>query len=563
MLPIEVFHQVGGHVAGPTVSRGEGLALSHEDTAARARVTGSAAQTLRVTYSVRIERAGELREALSRFGPAGAGIIWQDEESRIRGGAAGPDGSIAGDGPVELTVTADLPAAELSGKTKLSLVLFGGNGDISGTRGVISGTPLVVLDTCTCTAKDGDEKLATWTVPGTHPPVWDPSTDSFDLHPQGPGIPMRLVRNQTDPLWKLICSGADIAQKPVRAEYLRLQINKGHPDYRELITPRTSAALLREIRASVLGTLVESVMRTVPYAGPDTRGAVSPRVSTVGDLVRWAVKTYRLDTVRTPAELAARLREVPAGRDAVRTVWPRLSTDKAAEICRQWTDTSAATMLARMTAHAEESAATDMSALRDMLRSDADELFAQIGWDKTTSLRGAYAFDMMFGLRIHRVLSESGFSARIGGRDGVWRALAVNVLPDIVARRLRGFSAARFYGEPRRNYLRMIWWYIHLSLQHNETGEPDYGATETILMRNSTDTIMQLVDRIGGGYPLELYREIMRQHAERTTGSDVERNLLRGVLERNIELSRKMEPAFYSGGVRKYVQDLFAEALPG
>ena len=70
-----------------------------------------------------------------------------------------------------------------------------------------------------------------------------------------------------------------------------------------------------------------------------------------------------------------------------------------------------------------------------------------------------------------------------------------------------GENEERFIGIPRdsRLYLKSIFWYIHLSFQENPEN------TYETLKNNSTDTIVQLVDRTGKGYNLDLVREIMRQ----------------------------------------------------
>ena len=69
-----------------------------------------------------------------------------------------------------------------------------------------------------------------------------------------------------------------------------------------------------------------------------------------------------------------------------------------------------------------------------------------------------------------------------------------------------------------------IWWYVHLSWQNN------INETYNILINNTTDTILQLVERPGLGYNVELYRELMKQY---NNYEDSSRNLFRTVLKLN------------------------------
>lgn len=97
------------------------------------------------------------------------------------------------------------------------------------------------------------------------------------------------------------------------------------------------------------------------------------------------------------------------------------------------------------------------------------------------------------------------------------------MIPDIVHARW-GMNASHFYQTSRRIWLKTIWWYIHLSWQNS------IDETYKILIGNTTDTILQLVERPGLGYNVELFREIMKQYANY---SDSSRNLFRTVLKLN------------------------------
>ena len=81
-----------------------------------------------------------------------------------------------------------------------------------------------------------------------------------------------------------------------------------------------------------------------------------------------------------------------------------------------------------------------------------------------------------------------------------------------------------FIKTSRRIWLKTIWWYVHLSWQNN------INETYNILINNTTDTILQLVERPGLGYNVELYRELMKQY---NNYEDSSRNLFRTVLKLN------------------------------
>src|SRR5699024_11798367 len=104
---------------------------------------------------------------------------------------------------------------------------------------------------------------------------------------------------------------------------------------------------------------------------------------------------------------------------------------------------------------------------------------------------------------------------------------------------------------PRRIWLKTIWWYIHLSWYKNKS------ETYDILKDNSTDTILQLVERPSLGYYIDLYREIMYQYYK-TGNSD--RDLFRRVLKLNTARIVSTSPELLDGGLVIYVAKLFEDA---
>lgn len=191
----------------------------------------------------------------------------------------------------------------------------------------------------------------------------------------------------------------------------------------------------------------------------------------------------------------------------------------------------------------------DFNALRLELLEARDSLFENLGLDKENKLD--YVFDLYFGLKLYTILNEQfSFTNRIATNDDIWRYLSVKVVPDIVHSRW-GFNEDRFYRLSRRNWLKTIWWYICLSWKGNEQ------ETLKILEGNTTDTIMQLVERPGLGYHIDLYRALMSQYAEH---ADPSRELFRSVLKLNTARLLTITPELIEGGVSMYVSNLFSVA---
>lgn len=172
--------------------------------------------------------------------------------------------------------------------------------------------------------------------------------------------------------------------------------------------------------------------------------------------------------------------------------------------------------------------------------------------------RQSYAFDLYFGLELYEILSnEPNFSLRSATKDDTWRYLSTVVIPHIIMSRW-GENEERFIGVPRdsRLYLKSIYWYIHLSFQEN------FENTYESLKNNSTDTIVQLVDRTGKGYNLDLVREIMRQFGKipLTSGRS---DLFRQVMKLNTAWITTIVPDVFDNGNTGYVSALFKEVQHG
>lgn len=187
--------------------------------------------------------------------------------------------------------------------------------------------------------------------------------------------------------------------------------------------------------------------------------------------------------------------------------------------------------------------------LRNQLISARDVVFEKYELEHVNKLD--YSFDLLFGLEVYGILNNSiGFNNRVATNDSIWRYLSVKVIPDIVHARW-GLKDDRYYETPRRIWLKSIWWYIHLSWRGNTKD------THEILKTNTTDTILNLVERPGLGYYVEVYRELMYQYA---SYEDSSRNLFRAVLKLNTAKLISTSPELVDGGIELYVESLFKSA---
>lgn len=174
--------------------------------------------------------------------------------------------------------------------------------------------------------------------------------------------------------------------------------------------------------------------------------------------------------------------------------------------------------------------------------------------------RRDYKLDLEFGLVLYSALNSGMYkmSIRDAANNGIWRFLSVELVPDIIMDRWKGekskLPADHFYEKPNRNYLKSLWWYIHLSWQ----GSSD--STREILKKNSTDTIVNLVERAGRyGYQVNLYRKIMLRFTNPGNGlTPNDADLFRKVMKLHTTRYANIEPSLYEGGEAGYVKELYS-----
>jgi len=188
---------------------------------------------------------------------------------------------------------------------------------------------------------------------------------------------------------------------------------------------------------------------------------------------------------------------------------------------------------------------SEFKRIRELLIQARDGIFDE--WHLDTAENLGYDFDLLFAIRLYDILGlNNNFSNRAASNDEIWRFLSIRVIPDIVHSRW-GMNEAR-YMTSRRIWLKNLWWYIHLSWNG------DTERTYEILKNNTTDTVLQLVERPGVGYYVSLYREIMLRYS---CINDPSRTLFRKVLKLNTALLPVTYPELISGGIKEYVSYLF------
>jgi len=195
--------------------------------------------------------------------------------------------------------------------------------------------------------------------------------------------------------------------------------------------------------------------------------------------------------------------------------------------------------------------------IRHELDPDFKELRNQLLTDfKKIVTAHQYTTDYRFGLFLFARLKERGFTVRDAADDDKWRYLSLCVIPDIVASRWGKYKDIRFYKQSSRIWLKTIWWYIYLSWQNN------LEKTIDVIKDNTTDQILQLVDRIGkNGYYVEAYRKIMFYYWKaRQNNSGIGEDEFRQIMTLHTATCKTIEPELCEGGADGYARMLFEKS---
>lgn len=169
--------------------------------------------------------------------------------------------------------------------------------------------------------------------------------------------------------------------------------------------------------------------------------------------------------------------------------------------------------------------------------------------DVIKKYKEAYNKDLYFGIQIYKILNKYlnlENDMTIAADLDFWIYLSMMVIPDIIYDRW-GNSRNRFYTHNKRIWPLSIWWYIHLSWQEDEN------KTINNLKNYSTDTIVQLTERSGSGFDIELTRSLMK----RLNKYEGRGNLFRKVMVLNTIYVKTIEPGLFESGYDGYTKMLF------
>lgn len=241
---------------------------------------------------------------------------------------------------------------------------------------------------------------------------------------------------------------------------------------------------------------------------------------------------------------------------SITDAWQKDDPEKFASMVASWPDTIPGNL------------DDDYRGLREKVLEIYGKAATEVSGNDRLKNRKDYQTDLRFALYLYDMLKKYGFSVRTASIDQVWIYLSVNVFPDIVNKRYPGtgrgsgdgqgknINEDRYWRKTRRIYLKVIWWYIYLSMQTDSNGQDDLRATYEILEGNSTDEIVQTVERCGSyGYRVDVYREIMKFYSENRPKYD--NACFRKAMVLNTARAKVVEPALMEGGVRGYVKELF------
>ena len=189
-----------------------------------------------------------------------------------------------------------------------------------------------------------------------------------------------------------------------------------------------------------------------------------------------------------------------------------------------------------------------------LMRESLIALFDQADSACVSLSRQAYKFDLTLALGLYEYMQGEGMTAREASDDGIWRYIQMKVVPDQIVRRWkldnRQINDDRFWKKTWRLYLKILWWYVHLSYAGS------INQTYEVLKDNSSNDISQLVERSGEGFRLDLTREIMRQFA--TISSDQRGSTtLSHILMMNNSMCTCVDPDLCGMSKEEYVNDLF------
>lgn len=178
-----------------------------------------------------------------------------------------------------------------------------------------------------------------------------------------------------------------------------------------------------------------------------------------------------------------------------------------------------------------------------------------------------YEFDYRFAVDFYILMNGKKSFRSLSTNYDYWRFICLDVAPEVIDYRhpienpIIESTKEYYFNKNLRMYFPTLYWYVHLSWQGTRE------ETLKVLEENSTDTIMNLVERPGKkGISIDLYRKIMyyyyhvdkKQRKILDTFDNKSYSLFRKIMILHMSKSNTILPDKYREGIDGYVRMLFA-----
>ena len=199
----------------------------------------------------------------------------------------------------------------------------------------------------------------------------------------------------------------------------------------------------------------------------------------------------------------------------------------------------------------------DLTEKESKLKSEIEFELSKIQYDK----KHRYDFDVKMGAALFISFNKNNIGLRQLSDKNFWEYMSVKILPKYVFER-HNLEQHRYFAKPNLNrvWLYTSWCYFNLSYNNN------VDDTIKMLLSNnfSTDTILNLVDRKGDGFNIDLYRQIMKAYSnvkidKNNKGLDAQ-HTFRFIMTLITAHNGIVEPIYYTNGVKGYVDYIFESA---
>ena len=203
---------------------------------------------------------------------------------------------------------------------------------------------------------------------------------------------------------------------------------------------------------------------------------------------------------------------------------------------------------------AKNNVVIDLDASDKKLREDIIQILESFKFNKNDK----YIYDVNMGCALFLALNNNGIKLRQIYDKNFWEYLSIKIMPDYVKERYQ-IDRYRYIVEKGLNrvWLYTVWWYFYLSFN----GDAEKTRLMLLTQNFSTDTILNLVDRKGEGYNVQLYRKIIDKYSKLTIDKKKDGHnaqmIFRFIMVLNTSHMGIIEPIYYKNGIDGYVKYLF------